>query len=295
VSEFRRIVCPSDFSGASGRALGQAIRVARRHGSSLLALHVVPVGLPASARFSALTNPALLRPGIREETAKALRRFVERVGPAGLPVGVEVREGRPAEEIVKRAAALRADLLVIGAHGRSGFEKWVLGSVTERVLRSAHAPVLVVPARGALPAGPALFGTIVCATDFSPPADAALQHAVALARLDGSRLILVHVVAHASEAAPGGPPDAAGELQERAREWLRRAVPADLRAHCAVEEVVAAGKPHREIARVAREAKAGLIVVGTQGADALDRLVFGSTAHRVLRAAPCCVLAVRAG
>lgn len=293
--EIRRILCPCDFSASSGRALRQAIRVAQRHGSSLLVLHVIPTGLPASARFSALTNPALLRPGIREETEIALRRFVGRAGRAAVPVDVEVREGRPAEEILKRATALPADLVVIGTQGRGGIEKWVLGSVTERVLRKANAPVLAVPARGALPAGPALFGTIVWATDFSPPAEAALQHAIALAGRDGSRLVLVHVVSHASEAAPGAPPDAAAELQERARDWLRRAVPPEVRDRCPVEEIVAVGKAHREIARVARETGAGLIAMGAQGADAIDRLVFGSTAHRVLRTAPCSILTVRAG
>jgi nucleotide-binding universal stress UspA family protein len=292
--EIRRILCPCDFSGYSGRALRQARRIAARHGSSLTALHVIPARVPPSGGF--LTNPALLEPDVRERTLSALRRFVERAGPFALPADVEVCVGAPAQEILKRAAELPADLLVIGTHGRGGFEKWVLGSVTERVLRKARCAVLTVPARGTLPAGPALFGTILWATDFSAPSTAALEHAVSLARPDRSRLLLLHVVAHEAEPGkPGSPPDLATELQERAREWLRRAVSEEVRGACPVEEIVAVGKAHREITRVARERGAELIVMGAQGADALDQLVFGSTAQRVSRMAPCPVLTTRTG
>jgi nucleotide-binding universal stress UspA family protein len=295
VIEIRRILCPCDFSAYSARALRQARRIAERHGATLTVLHVIPSTVPATGGFAALTNPALLYPEVHERTLSALRRFVERAGPAILRADVEVREGAPGPEILKRATELPADLLVIGTHGRGGFEKWVLGSVTERVLRKARCPVLTVPARGPLPVGPALFATIVWTTDFSPAATAALEYAVSLARPDRARLVLLHVVAHAAEVEPGSPPDLATELQERAREWLRRAVSAEIRSACAVEEVVAVGKAHREIARIARERGAELLVMGAQGADALDQMIFGSTAQRVLRTAPCPVLTARAG
>jgi nucleotide-binding universal stress UspA family protein len=296
VIEIPRILCPCDFSGYSARALRQARRVADRHGSSVTVLHVIPTTVPPAGGFGALTNPALLYPEVRDRTLSALRRFVDRAGPAALPADVEVREGVPAQEILKRAGELPADLLVLGTHGRGGFEKWMLGSVTERVLRKSRCSVLTVPARGALPTGAALFGTILWATDFSPPAAAALEYAVSLARPDRARLVLVHVVAHAAEPqGPGAPPDLATELQERARAWLRQAVPADVRGVCAVEEIVAVGKAHREIARLARERDVELIVMGAQGADALDHLIFGSTAERVTRMAPCPVLTTRAG
>jgi nucleotide-binding universal stress UspA family protein len=296
VTEISRILCPCDFSASSRRALAQAGRVAERHGAALTVLHVIPTRLPAYGRFGALTNPMLLYPDIRPDTLDRLRRFVDGASPGRVPIQVEVRQGAPADEIVKRAAELPADLLVIGTHGHGGFEKWVLGSVTERVLRRARCPVLTVPARGRLPSGPALFRTIVWATDFSPPAAAALPYAVSLARAERARLLLVHVVAHEAEPGPpGSPPDLATELQERARECLRRAVPPEVRRECSVEEIVAAGRAHREIARIAREEGAELIVMGAQGADALDHLIFGSTAQRVSRTAPCPVLTTRAG
>jgi nucleotide-binding universal stress UspA family protein len=295
VIEIRRILCACDFSGYSGRALKQAVRIAAPFGSTVVALHVIPGSLPAVARGGAITNPALLDPEARDRTQARLRRFVASAGPA-VRVEVEVREGAPAQVILQCAAELRADLLVVGSHGRGGFEKWVLGSVTERVLRKARCPVLTVPARGALPAGPALFGTVLWATDFSGAATAALPYGVALAGPDRARLLLVHVTSHAPQPGPpGAPPDLATELQQRAREWLCGAVPEDARRRLAVEAIVTAGKAHREIVRIAAEAGAQLIVMGAQGADALDHLIFGSTAQRVLRSAPCPVLTVRAG
>ena len=293
--EIRRILCPCDFSGYSGRALRQAVRIAAPCGATVVALHVIPGSLPGAARTGAITNPALLDPDARDRTRARLRRFVASAG-AAVPVEVEVREGAPAQVILQCAAELPADLLVVGSHGRGGFEKWVLGSVTERVLRKARGPVLTVPARGALPAGPALFGTVLWATDFSTTATAALEYGVALAGPDRSRLLLVHVTSHEPQPGrPGAPPDLATELQQRAREWLCRAVPEDARRRLAVEAIVTAGKPDREIVRIAAERGAELIVMGAQGADALDHLIFGSTAQRVLRSAPCPVLTVRAG
>lgn len=293
--EIARILCPSDFSSYSGRALRQAVRIAQHHGSTVTVLHVIPAWLPASGRFPALANPVLLYPHIREDTLAALHRFVQQPGPATPPIQAEVREGAPAEEIVKCAVESRTDLLVIGSHGHGGFEKWVLGSVTESVLRKARCPVLTIPARGPLATG-ASFNTILWATDFSPAATAALAHAASLARHDRARLLLLHVVAHeADPAPPGSPPDPATELRERARECLRRAVPEDLRSHCAVEEIVAVGKPHRQIARIARERRADLIVLGAHGSNALDSLIFGSTAQAVVRMASCPVLTVHGG
>ena len=293
--ELRRILCPSDFSGYSGRALQQALRIAARHGATVVALHVIPTSLPAPGRAGPLTNPALLDPDIHQRTAEELRRVAARAG-AHSPVEVEVREGSPARVILQRAAELPADLVVLGSHGRGGFEKWVLGSVTERVLRKARCPVLTVPARGTLPSGPALFGTVLWATDFSAPATAALDYAVALAGADRSRLLLVHVTAHEPEPrGPGAPPDLATELQQRAREWLRAAVPDDVRRRLPVEEIVTSGRAHREIVRIAAETGTELIVMGAQGADALEEVIFGSTAQRVVRSASCPVLTVRAG
>ena len=96
----------------------------------------------------------------------------------------EIGEGNTAAEVVARASAMPSDLIVMGTHGRAGFERVVLGSVTEKVLRRAPCPVLTVPRNvaDAVPAPPVLFTRIVCAVDFSDCSIHALNYAMSLAQ-----------------------------------------------------------------------------------------------------------------
>jgi nucleotide-binding universal stress UspA family protein len=89
-----------------------------------------------------------------------------------------------------------ADLVVMGTHGRSGFDRLMLGSAAEKTLRASHVPVLIVPPR--TPEAPAFsrdaFRHVLCAVDFSQDSARALGYAVSLARRAGGDLTLVHVV-----------------------------------------------------------------------------------------------------
>src|SRR4029079_5134329 len=119
------------------------------------------------------------------------------VGPArraGLQARGKLRDGDPATETVGMARELRADLIVMGTSGRSGFSRWVLGSVAETVLRRAPCPVLTVPPRAGDDADPMFFKRIVCAADFSPASEAAVRYATALAAEADASLLLVHVL-----------------------------------------------------------------------------------------------------
>jgi nucleotide-binding universal stress UspA family protein len=298
----RRVLCACDFSGSSARALGQAIRVARASGAALTVLHVIPATVPASGGVASLPNRALLDPGLPVNVTGMLRRFHAHVAGEGGPAvraTIEVRTGRPADEILKRADALSCDLIVVGSHGRGGFERWALGSVTERLLRRSRRPVLIVPARGPLVTERLRFRTLLWATDFSASAAAALAGALRLAGEGRPRLTALHVVrsrrADLGWRGRSRAAEAVDEIVERARAALREAVPRAARARCRVEERVASGKAHVEILRLAVERGAELVVIGAQGSDALGRFVFGSTAHKVIRAAPCPVLAARSG
>src|SRR5688500_17795398 len=168
--EIRRILCPVDFSDYSRRALDHAIAIARWYGSTVTALHVVSPAPaagygPGPGTFPPMVLTAVHRAHLLAET----RAFVEAEGAPGVGTEAVVREGQTAAEIVDQATGMNADLLVIGTHGRSGFERLLLGSVAEKVLRKARCPVLTVPGRlpDAVPAGPGLFKRILCAVDFS--------------------------------------------------------------------------------------------------------------------------------
>src|SRR5262249_49240582 len=106
--------------------------------------------------------------------------------------------GGPVTEILAQAADMSADLLVLGTHGRSGFERLFLGSVTEKVLRKASCPVLTVPPGlpDAVPASPIRYACILCPVDFSESSLRALEYALSLAQETDARLAVLHVVSH---------------------------------------------------------------------------------------------------
>ena len=119
------------------------------------------------------------------------------MGPANdASTEIVVERGDACSEILRQAIDRKADLIVMGTHGRTGLRHVLLGSVTEKIIRNASCPVLVVPPHAAAVGGDAsaVFKRIVCATDFSKPSGAALTYALALAQEADARLTLLHAI-----------------------------------------------------------------------------------------------------
>jgi nucleotide-binding universal stress UspA family protein len=296
--EFSRILCPVDFSEPSRAALESALMLARWYQSTVFVPHVVQIALPP-APFSP-TPPVVLTPAQQEEAARQVAEFVATCGPGAVPVETSVHVGSAVAEILRQAAELPADVIVLGTHGRSGFEHLLMGSVTERVLRKAACPVLTIrPDASRRPeTPPAPFASILCAVDFSPASMNALEHALSLAQESGKRLTLVYAQdwpfdVRASEVLGTDAARYQRQLHERAARELSAAVPAEARTWCQIEEVVAIGRPHEVILERARDAAADLIVMGAHGRPGLDLHVLGSTTDHVVREAACPVLTVR--
>lgn len=295
--DIRRIVCPTDFSAFSGRAFERAVAMAAWYQAALTVLHVLPDTVVPSSELAYMGNPMLLDPTLREAIQGDLSLLVAPARRAGLHAAGELREGKPATEIVRVARELPADLIVMGTHGRSGFQRWVLGSVAETVLRRAPCPVLTVRAHAAEQPGPMFFKRILCATDFSPASEAAVGYAASLADEADGCLLLVHVL---DRLGAGSRPGAGADGDSRrpdfecaARAQLRRALPPEAREWCLTEEIVTCGKVAPEILRLAAEREAGLIVMGVHGRSLLDLMAFGSVTHQVVGEAVCPVLTVR--
>jgi nucleotide-binding universal stress UspA family protein len=293
--EIKRILCPTDFSDNARHALDHAVTLAGWYGAEIMVLHLMPATLPTGAYVQ---YPGRLAHEVadRARSAEEAHRFAESARTAGVRVKVEVEQGGVVQHIVGYAELLPADLIVMGTHGRSGFERFMLGSVTEKVLREARCPVLTVPPPAAGAAGRPFFKTILCAIDFSPAARTGMQQAVSLAREADARLILLHVVEWLPEEPFDRTPTWQVELEvvkPKAEARLRAAVSEADREACRVEELVVTGRPWREILRVATEQAAELIVLGIQGRGAIDLALFGSTANHVVRHAGCAVLTVR--
>jgi nucleotide-binding universal stress UspA family protein len=301
--EIRRILCPCDFSDFSERALTHAVELARWFGATVHVLHThgatatlpapaplapVPAGMPA-------TLPPPPTPENSEAAAEQLRRFVEPAQKTGVNVTATLEWGDPVAATLRHAREEDVDLVVMGTHGRSGFERLVLGSVAEKVLRKAPCPVMTVRADGPGESRPA---RVLCAYDFSASSKHALSWALELAAKAHASLQVLSVVEMPMAAPP--PPAVFGtaeqieEAQERTRKALDEAL-GELEGtrRPAVERTVLRGKPSREIVRVAEEAGSDLVVMGVHGHGVVDRLLFGSTTHHVVREAPCPVLSVR--
>jgi nucleotide-binding universal stress UspA family protein len=187
-------------------------------------------------------------------------------------------------EILAQADALHADLIVIGSHGRSGFEHVLLGSITEKVLRKAQCPVMVVPRR--VEAGPGRFTRILCPMDFSCSSIAALTAAADLARADGAELTALHVIE-----IPAGLYETPGfditayraGAEARSRARLTELIPDTAVGISRVNVTVAEGRIAHEVLRVAAERDSDLIVMGVHGRHAVGLMLFGSNTHHVIR------------
>lgn len=307
--EIRRILCPIDFSDYSRRALDHAVAIARWYGSTITVMHAfsaarVATYAPGAPGFDSI----VLTRADRDQLLAEMKRFIETESTPEVSVEAIIREGSAAGEIVNQAADLGADLLIMGTHGRSGFERLLLGSVTEKVLRKATCPVLTVPHRhpDAVPASPVLFKQILCPVDFSDCSLQALNYAMSLAQEADAHLTVVHVIEHGWDATPvnHGPVSTDDRLsladyrtrrEEDARQRLEEAIPETVAAYCSVERMVSGGTPRREILRIAAEQQTDLIVMGVEGRGAADLMSLGSTTNHVLRAAACPVLTLRRG
>ena len=296
--EFNRILCPVDFSESSTRALAHAAALARWYDAQLTVLHVVPTFDPMQIQSEVGIPVQIVNPMTREEIVESMRPFLAGAGVAP-EAHITTEAGDASTTIVDQALTTRADLIVIGTHGRRGFKRLLLGSVTETVLHEAPCPVLTVsPHTGAATSDVVTFKRILCPIDFSPSALQALGFALDLARQADGRVTLLHVFEWLPEDEPRSSahfnvPEFRAYMVKDATERLRTLVTEESRAWCEIDDVVVSGRAHREILRVAEAKSSDLIVMGAQGRGGVGLALFGSTTQQIVRSAACPVLTVR--
>jgi nucleotide-binding universal stress UspA family protein len=139
----RQILVPIDFSDGSNRAITQAVQLAGALGASIELFHAYQLPVFALPDSSVTVSPTYVA-DLTDRAQKELDRQRDRLTAEGLSVTTQLLEGNPADAIVERATAVNAQMIVIGTHGRSGFRRFLLGSTTERVVRTSTVPVLTV-------------------------------------------------------------------------------------------------------------------------------------------------------
>ena len=292
-----------DFSKVSRIALPYALAFARESGACVTLLHVVPTKNSASAGADDLELEEELRRG----GATQLSALIQALAGNEVSADMLVRIGNPTVETVHAAKELKADLIIISTHGRTGLRHLLLGSVAEGVMRHSPCPVLVVRKRehgfltfgghAELPYPFLQIKSILVPIDFSAPSKNALIYAAPFAQQFGAKLILLHVV------------------ERGARSDLVKAFPLMMKndkimaacqgrlEHIIAEQaidpklvettLVRQGRSFREIVDTARTLKADLIIISTHGYTGLKRALLGSTTKGVMRHAPCPMLVVR--
>jgi len=140
----KRILAPTDLSKASLQGVSYAARLARGQKAELILLFAEDVGSYVPGEIYGAGAVASLLEETRRQAESGIRKLRDRYRRAGLRCRALLVTGQPSRKIVEAAQKLRADWVVLATHGRSGFSHVLLGSVAERVVRTASCPVLTV-------------------------------------------------------------------------------------------------------------------------------------------------------
>lgn len=287
----RRILVPTDFSGAAERALEQAMVLARRYEAEVHLLHrpvygvpeLPPPGIDGKQRGEALDRIlSQYFEDPRRDAEKHLGRLVKQVRESGIAADSTLEGSRePYDAIAQLAEDWKPDLVCMGSHGREGIEKLLMGSVAEKVLRHLSRQVLILRDSTAI-AGERGSMRILVPVDFSEHSQRALGVARELASDFGGTLHLLHVVEllH-TPFAPGGltsplesEPELRGKLQDALRGML---------GETPGEVTVADGNIAGQILHEREQRADEIVVMGSRGRSGLKHLMIGSVAERVAR------------
>jgi nucleotide-binding universal stress UspA family protein len=292
-----KILVPLDGSELAQRSLDPALSIARRSGREVIILSVPTyktVLVPGTAGLGQVLPDDSLDLVNRDQTLAYLARIKETKQEQDLAIQTIVMEGDVAGNIVDLAANEEVDLIVMTTHGYSGFTRWMMGSITERVLRHAPCPVLVIRCEGKP-------SHVAITLDGSLLSEKALGPGLELARLFGARATLFRVEDESELgriekgmldiASPGLSREVAQGtsslhyLENIASAHRSRALP--------IEIVVAEGPPARAILEFVEENQVDLLVMATHGRTGIRRWVYGSVTEKCLHNTACAILVVR--
>jgi nucleotide-binding universal stress UspA family protein len=239
---------------------------------------------------------------LREESEQLLAAESGRLKDAGWICTTEIRTGNPSEEIIKAADELQPDIIVLGSHGHKGVKHFVLGSVSDRVLRHAHCSVLIVRPSPALSAplddaGQPSPWRILVAYDDSEPAKEAISLCASLPLDDETEVSVIGVmpVLHMFRQDIRQRMNSIWQQQKQARKkTLEKAVEA-LRwtTPQATAELLSGSNISHEILAFVEDRAIDLVVIGSKGRSAIKRFMLGSITNDVSDHAPCSVMVVR--
>jgi len=286
MQNFSKIVCPVDFSRYSFLALRYAIALARENNEELLVCHAIPDLSPASHYLEGDYLGTVNQMLVLNASAK-LSDFISEVDP-DFHAQTEVESGNPAQIVLDLSKKIGADLVVMGTHGHGGYDRLLVGSITNKVLHKTTIPVLVVcrPTHHFIKEKadhPVEIKRILCAVDFEPENQAVIQMALMIARRYRSELRLFHATENSY-------------LQDQPEEdtrKLRKLVSPEKEPWVQISFSVRQGMPAAQIVREIEDDGIDLLVMGHHTRQVAEELLLGSVAKKVISTAQCPVLVVR--
>lgn len=309
----RRILYPTDFSEPARYAGRYACKLAHKLGAEVYILYVMTFPLPPGEVPAKLTGLKLaeLREKAQRRAKAELDRCLQENGFRGLKLRTAITLGIVEDEILQAAAQSRSELIVMGTHARTGLARALLGSVTEKVARTASCPVLAVKhpeVKVELPWGGTLVGRrrvrreirfrrILVPLDGSPLAEGILPEATKLAKALDAKLILLRVAPALIPAVfpiEVEPAEIQAEMMEEATSYLEKKQQTLEREGVTVQTAVRYGDAALEILECAESEEVDLVAMATHGRSGLKRWFLGSVAEKVLRASDIPVLLFRA-
>ncbi len=273
------IVAPTDLSPSTIPALRYARFFADHFKAKLTILYSDPIVYPID-----VIGPSVVVSPAPEHEARLRNEVVQYAGAVmgKQPYEIRITTGQPIPAILESAKEHRADLIVVGAHLHHGFQRVLLGSVSDGVLYGSQCPVLTVAGDGHLLVDRVEgIKTIVCPINFTDVARESLRAAARLAKVFGAELLVVHVIE------PNEVTDPAAD-ERRVQRW----VSPELEGNCSYRELIFRGGAAERVLDCAEDVGAGLIVVGAQHKFFRNATVIGTTADRLIRFASCPVLVV---
>ena len=300
---FEHVIVPLDRSPLAEQVVPYAAGLATAFGASLELLHVIdPANTPETRPDEA--NHGIFLTQVLDEREAEARGYLEAVAKPfreqGVRVETRVAFGRPEEGIMENAFPERQHLVVMATHGRSGVNRWVMGSVANKLVHEASMPLLLYRPTDGKPGPHQPPKTVVVPLDGSELAERALPLAGYLGRQLGARVLLTRVVigyesnAFALVAAGENRYQVLPEQDAETREYLDQRVHGLCLDRVNADCSLTLGDPADEVIRLAANAPDSLIVMSTHGRGGFARMVLGSVADKVVCESGAPVLLLRA-
>ncbi|MCG8614629.1 MAG: universal stress protein [Desulfobacterales bacterium] len=317
----KHIMCAIDFSGFAQLTMAYGKAMAREFEAKLSLCHIVQdtVMLSSHAHAGFATDEVTAQRIL--DAKEAIELLAEEADVSAAPL---VSMGHPADEITRMAKKHEVDLVIAATHGGSGIKRFLVGSVTDRLVKTLTCPLLVLhsPPEAETKADYLPLKRLLVGCDFSEGSGLAFEYGLSLAQEFEAELHLVHVLKPHKHVALGTSDyiklqegdypgwnrtdfihlqeNAAGEEYERRQRLLNRLerqlsnmVPEESRHWCTPVTSLRQGEPYLELLDYAETHQIDMVILGVHGHSILEQFLVGSTTDRVISRASCPVMAVR--